>query len=461
MKKNYVWRAAFLGAVISSLALGSCSSSGDEPEPTPTPGEDGTRWITLTAALKQDNDGDGNGGTLAYAVTHDQAIDPSYELDIFPVGKGFKFESPRTSRIQTSADGKYLYDIQYTGTDGGIFQKFRVDGEGKYVKDGNEVNAAIILGTSPRWVKSAEGVGIGVTISADTAAYTGVYPSATFKSIKSTATVASLNLDNPSIMNTIQFDVPFTADQLAQGYSIGRIDVPIINQAKDKVYIGCNISKVNPSGTPTLTTPRGSTTEIVTWPNDAANIAGTVTIVLDYPTLKNPKLIWSSKSTYGNNGYRTMIQYIGDDGHVYQATGVNTTGYPHILRIDKNTNDYDNSYLFDLSKALGVQGIAGIKAWKYLGDNKGFVLYDIDKTGGYLALIDLIAGTATKIPTEYETRLNFDQHQSIAAEGDYVYVPLTPVSEAGNVFVYNWKTGELTKGAKLANGTGHRFIGAY
>jgi hypothetical protein len=156
-----------------------------------------------------------------------------------------------------------------------------------------------------------------------------------------------------------------------------------------------------------------------------------------------------------------MIQHIGDDGHVYQATGSNTTGYPHILRIDKNTNDYDNTYLFDLSQALGVDGIAGIKAWRYLGNNKGFVLYDINKTGGYLALIDLNAKTATKIPTEYETKLNFDQHQSIAVEGDYVYGPLTPVSEAGNVFVYNWKTGQLTKGAKLANGTGHRFIGAY
>ncbi len=453
MKKRLLSKGLIFGAAIASLTLGGCSKS---DTPSPDNNQDDTRWITLTAALKLTADGDGNGGTLAYAITHEQAIDPAYELDIFPVGKGLKFESPRTSRIQTSADGKYLYDIQYTGVDGGIFQKYKVNGEGKYVREGNEVNTAIILGTSPRWVKSAEGVGIGVSIATETV-FTGTFPSVTFGSIKSTAAVASLNLENPSILNTASFQVPFTAEQLAQGYSIGRIDVPIINQAKNKVYIGCNIAKVNPSGTPT----QNATTGVITWPSDAANIAGTATIVLDYPTLKNPKVIWSAKSKYGNNGYRTMIQYIGDDGHVYQATGVNTTGYPHILRIDKNTNEYDNTYLFDLSKALNVTGLAGIKAWKYLGNNKGFVMYDIDKTGGYMALIDLSTNTATKISTEYEAQLNFDQHQSIAVEGDFVYVPLTPVSLPGNVFVYNWKTGVLTKGAKLANGTGHRFIGAY
>lgn len=455
MKTRQLLRGALFSAVVASLTLGSCQKKND-PDPIAPPEEEDTRWITLTAALKQTTDGDGNGGTIAYAITHDQAIDPAYELNIFPEGKGLKFESPRTSRIQTSADGKYLYDIEYTGANGGIFQKYRVEGEGKYIKEGNEVNTAIILGTSPRWVKSVEGVGIGVTISTETV-YTGTFPAVTFGSIRSNAVVASLNLDNPSIMNTASFQVPFTVEQLAQGYSIGRIDVPIINQAKDKVYIGANISKINPNGTPT----QNATSGVVSWPNDAANIAGTVTIVLDYPTLKNPKVIWSTRSKYGNHGYRTMIQHIGDDGHVYQATGSNTIGYPHILRIDKSTNDYDNTYLFDLSAALNVSGIAGIKAWRYLGNNKGFVLYDIDRAGGYLALIDLNTRTAVKIPTEYETRLNFDQHQSIAVEGDYVYVPLTPVSEAGNVFVYNWKTGTLTKGAKLANGTGHRFIGAY
>jgi len=453
MKKRQLFKGALFGAVIASLTLGSCNKTDN---PSPEEPQDDKRWITLTAALKQTTDGDGNGGTLAYAITHEQAINPAFELDIFPTGKGWKFESPRTSRIQTSKDGKYLYDIQYTGADGGIFQKFKVNGEGKYVKDGNEVNTAIILGTSPRWVKSAEGVGVGVSIATETA-FTGTFPAVTFTGIKSTAAVASLNLDNPSILNTASFEIPFTAQQLAQGYSIGRIDVPIINQAKNKLYIGANVAKINPSGIPN----QNATSGVVSWPSDVANIAGTVTIVLDYPSLRNPKLIWSTQSKYGNNGYRTMIQYIGDDGHVYQATGVNTTGYPHILRIDKNTNDYDNGYLFDLSKALNITGIAGIKAWKYLGNNKGFVMYDIDKAGGYLALIDLSTKTATKIPTEYEAQLNFDQQQSIAVEGDFVYVPLTPVSLAGNVFVYNWKTGTLTKGAKLANGTGHRFIGAY
>jgi len=45
--------------------------------------------------------------------------------------------------------------------------------------------------------------------------------------------------------------------------------------------------------------------------------------------------------------------------------------------------------------------------------------------------------------------------------GDYVYVPMTPNGLDGNLYVINWKTGQLTKGAKLKNGSGSFYIGAY
>ncbi len=448
--KRVFFRAALCGTAIATLLLGSCNKDKDKDTIVP---EDESRWLTLTAALKQTTDGDGNGGTYAYAITPEQAINPAFTVRIFDDGQGFHLKSQRTARVQASEDGKYLYNIQYTGADGGIFNKYKVNGAGKFEEIGNEVNTAIILGTSPRWTKAAEGIGVGV--SAATATTTeGAAPNHVFKYITSTMTVATLNLDNPSITNTAQFEFPFTTEQKAQGYSVGRIDVPVLNQAKTKIFIGCQVSKIDPtklsynsSGTPT-------------WASDVNKI-GTLTLVLDYPTLRNPKFIASTQSTLSNNSYRTMSQYVATDGHVYQSTAANLSAGPYILRISKSNDEYDNSYVFNLDVALGITG-SRIRAWRYLKDGVGIALYDTgSNTGGYLALINLNTKTATKIATEQEAELNFDQQQGIAVYGDNIYLPLTPVTKDGNVYVVNWKTKTVTKGAKLVNGTGHRFIGSY
>src|SRR5690606_108753 len=136
-----------------------------------------------------------------------------------------------------------------------------------------------------------------------------------------------------------------------------------------------------------------------------------------------------------NLSYRTMTQYVGTDGHIYQAATSMGNGH-QILRISKTTNDYDNSYDFDLNAALGIDD-AGIRAWRYVKDGIGVVLYTRSNTdGGYLALIDLNAKTATKLATDLESdealSTTFGQYQNIGAAGDYVYVPLTPSGKDGS-----------------------------
>src|SRR5690606_9278774 len=121
-----------------------------------------------------------------------------------------------------------------------------------------------------------------------------------------------------------------------------------------------------------------------TWANDNANrTLGTATLVVDYPSLNNPQLIYSDMSKVNNHSYRTMTQYVGTDGHVYQATA---TSGADILRISKSTNSYDNGYHFDLNQALNISK-ANIKAWRYIKDGIGLALYSVDGDGGYMALV--------------------------------------------------------------------------
>lgn len=464
MKKTLL-KTLLFGSVIVLGTVVSCKKSegpGTDPDVASGPDVWGRQYITLTASYPDETGTAGNGGTLAYSLTNEEAIDDSRHINIYV--NGLSLRSQRTARVQGSVNGNFLYNIQYTGANGGIFNKYRVKGGGTFEETGEEVNTAPLLGTSPRWVKAAEGVGVGVNISGASAPIDAAKAEAgtqTYEYVRGTVNIALIDLDDPRVPNSVEFQFPFSDAEKAAGYSVGRLDVPVLNAAKNKLYIGCAISKVDPAKAPVKST--NASTGVVTWNwvNDAANVKGTVTLVVDYPSLANPKLIWSTQSKYGNNSYRTMTQYVGDDGHVYQSTGVNTTSYPHILRIDKNTNDYDNTYLFDLSQALGVTGVAGIKAWTYIEGGKAFVLYDIDRKGGYLALIDLNAKTATKIANDYEATLNFSQYQNVVAAGDYVYVPLTPEGASGRLYVINWKTGAVTKGVHLTGGSGSSYIGSY
>ncbi|MGC4235336.1 MAG: hypothetical protein QM594_20360 [Niabella sp.] len=463
MKKN-LFTTAMLGAVITGLSLTSCSKD-NNVEPDPSGGDD-TRWITLTGSYPDPGGTAGNGGTRAYAITHENAINPNYEVDLFKMEGanyvvGFGLKSARTARVQGSDDGKYLYNIQYTGADGGVFNKYKVSGEGKYEEEGYELNTAIILGTAPRWTKAAEGIGVGVSFGDALDPYTGTAPNFQYRHPKGKIRIANIDLNNTAITNTGSIDIDLGAELEGQGYHVWRADVPVLSQAKDKVFIGLGIRRHDLNGTVT----RNATTGAITgWATTTNRTLGTTTMVLDYPSLRNPKLITSTVANTDNLSYRTMTQYVGTDGNIYQAATSMGSGH-QILRISKTTNEYDNSYNFSLNTALGISD-AGIRAFRYIKDGVGVVLYTRSGTpGGFIALVDLNAKTASKITTDIEASAGlsttFGQYQNIGVVGDFVYVPLTPSGEDGNVYVINWKTKAVIKGAKLKKASGSFFLGAY
>lgn len=451
--RTSIFKTALFGSALVLGTLASCDKN-DNPNPQLEPsGPDvwDRQWVTLLASYPDGGGTAGNGGTMVYALTPEEAADPNKTINIY--ANGTELRSQRTARAQASKNGNFIYNIQYTGESGGTFNKYRVTEGSVFTDTREEIDTEPILGSSPRWTVAAEGIGVGVFGSSEIL-YSGEGTNAVFQSTKNTVKIATLNLDDPQIMRQTEFEFPFTQEQRDAGYAVGRIDVPILNAAKNKIFIGCNVSRTDASQNPTL----NNDGELV-WASGTREL-GTVTLVVDYPSLQNPKIITSTRSKNNNQAYRTMSQFLDEDGNILQAA-TDRSGY-EILRINKSTNDYDASFYFNLRTALGVDN-ARIQAWRYIADGKAIVLYSkgSNSGGGYIALVDLVAGTANPIANDYEESLNVSQWQGLIAVGDFVYVPLTPVGAEGRLYVINWKNGNVTKGAKLTGQSGSSYIGSY
>ncbi|WP_169303330.1 hypothetical protein [Pedobacter cryophilus] len=448
-----VLKIALFSAISTAVVLSSCKKDDNETNPS----ENDTRWITLSAAIDDPSNitvGDGNAGTMIYSVSVADAKNPNVTIDAFKNGLAVK--SSRTARLQASADGNYLYNIQYTGDDGGIFNKYRVYGGKDFRAEGPEVETATYVSTSPRWLKAAEGVGVAVRAAANAVEFEGTNPNFVFKQRTAKTDAITLDLNDPRITKTTSFDLALSPQEIAAGYYVSRIDVPVINKAGNKVFIGAAISKHN------TTSFTISADGLPVFATDNSIKSWAKTLVLDYPSLLNSQIITSNQTRGNTNGYRSTMQYIGTDGNVYQATSgeLAGTGGSKILRISSTTNNYDNSYVFSLDAALGVTN-SYIETWKYVGNGIGFVIYNVGGQGGYIAKINLNDKTATKYTIPNEATLDFGQIQNITVEGDEVFIAVAPIGGDGNIYIFNRITGQMTVGAKLANEVGGQYIGTY
>ncbi|SFW39892.1 hypothetical protein [Cellulophaga fucicola] len=455
MKRNFIHKKTFAIAFACIGLLASCSSDDNGDNPTVDPVEPTAgRWITVAAAKMGDNPGDGNGGTLIYSVTSEDAKDPSVSIDAF--NNGLIVPSNRTARLQSSEDGSTMFNISYAGDTGGNYTKYNVEGGQNFTKIGTEVSIAPYVGTAPRWIKLFDGDKTGSAVYVSTEHQfddNGTPDDATddtYSRTEATMGVVTLDLENSSIKNFEESSIPLTPEEEALGYYISRIDMPTLNAAKDKLYIGARISKVDPA-----TAESDSDFEIL----------GSKTIVLDYPSLTNPTVITSTVGHGNTNGYRSINSFLYN-GSVYQANQSDPEG-SHILKIDAN-NEYDNTYDFNLDTALGVEG-AYILAWRPAANGKAIVAYRHNGSAegvaglqGFFALVDLNAKTAVKIDAiPYDPDFYLFQYQGFVVDGDEIYVTQAPVGENGNIYVINTVTGEVTKGAELVNTTGSHFIGAF
>lgn len=444
MKKRF-FKSILFSALATGMLLTSCTSDDTAPVDNGN-GQTADRWITLAGAkmgpAPDGQPGDGNGGTVVYSITKANAKNPDYEVSVYD--NGFGVHSSRTARLQSSVDGKILFNIQYTGVDGGQLDKYSVNGGSTfgYVKG---ANASQQVGTSPRWAKLFDGDKTGVAVNVTSPkANNADDTNATFKYYRGMATVLSLDLVNTSIKGYKSYELPLSTQEELEGHHIFRLDSPVLNKAGNKLIIGTWMRKTNPA---TGTNESGFTR------------LGTKSLVVDYPSLENPTLITSTVDNGDTSGYRSFNAFVANDGNIYQATQRGTKG-SHILKINQN-NTYDNSYVFSLDSALGVTG-SYVDAWRYAGNGIAYVMYTYTGTEqGFVARVDLNAKTATKVDLPYEAGLDFGQYQGFVVDGDEVYIAVTPVGKDGNIYILNSKTGAVTKGAKLKNKAGNHYIGVY
>ncbi|WP_028523044.1 hypothetical protein [Runella limosa] len=428
-------------SVIAAFTITSCENAGSGTvEPDETSKE---RWITVAGALMGTTAGDGNGGTMVYSVSKADAKNPNISIGVYD--NGFPVKSTRTARLQASEDGTTLFNIAYSGDNGGEFARYKVNGSGSYTQEDVTVNISQYATTTPRWSKLFDGDKTGIAVNvASIVANNATDKTKPFAYYRGTATVLALDLQKVLINGYKQYEIPLSAEEELKGHTIFRLDAPVLNKAQNKLIIGTWMRKYNPA-----TGAIESTFDRL----------GSKSVVVDYPSLENPKVITSTVSNGDNSGYRSPNAFVSEDGNIYQATQRDSKG-SHILRINQN-NEYDNSYVFSLDAALGVKG-SYVDSWKYAGNGIAYVLYTHEgTTQGYIARVDLTAKTATKVNIEYDADLNFGQYQGILVSGDEVYVAVTPTGKDGNIYIFNSKTGAVTKGAKLLNKAGNHYIGIF
>jgi len=443
MKKSFL-KLLGCGVVLTTISLAtSCSDDDKAGNNTETPPTAESRWITVAGALMQTDPGDGNGGTMVYSVSKENALDPNYSIDVYQ--NGMPVQSTRTARLQSSVDGNTLFNITYTGDNGGEFMTYAVNGGNQFAQSGSTVNISQYAGTSPRWTKLFDGDKTGVAVNVTSPLI--VNANGVYQHTRGTATVLALDLQNIEISDYRQYQIPLLPAEEALGHHIFRLDAPTLNKAGDKLIIGTWMRKTNP----------------VTGANESAfTRLGSKSVVVDYPSLQNPQVITSTVGFGDTSGYRSFNSFVGDDGNIYQATQRDTQNGSYILKINQS-NQYDNSYVFSLDAALGVTG-SYIDAWRYAGNGIAYAVYTHAGANdqGFVARIDLNTKTAQKVEgIQYDADLDFGQYQGFVVDANKVYIAVTPVGKDGNIYVIDVPTGAVTKGAKLVNKPGNHYIGVF
>lgn len=445
-KKTSTLRLLSCGLVLTTL-FASCENNDDSKSTNPVnPITDG-RWITIAGAKMQDAPGDGNGGTMVYSISKADAKNPDFSINVYQ--NGMPVQSNRTARLQSSVDGSTLFNITYTGSNGGEFMTYDVNGGKNFTQSGTTVNISQYAGTSPRWTKLFDGdnTGVAVNVTSPQIVADIVGNDTIYKYTRGTATVLSLDLKQILISAYKQYELPLNPQEEALGHHIFRLDAPTLNKAGNKLIIGTWMRKTNPE----------------TGANESAfERLGSKSVVVDYPSLENPQIITSTVAFGDTSGYRSFNSFVATDGNIYQATQRDAENGSYLLKINQE-NQYDNSYVFSLDAALGVTG-SYIDAWRYAGNGIAYAVYTHENANGqgFVARIDLNAKTAQRVEgIDYDASLDFGQYQGFVVDGNEVYIAVTPVGKDGNIYVIDIPTGAVTKGAKLVNETGNHYIGLF
>lgn len=428
MKSNIFKNIFSLFLATSILGLLSCDDQIDDKQ---NANEDGKAYYHVVMAIGEV----GDDGTLTQAIPDLTKGTISFD------GYGFEVPSTRTARVYASNDGKFLYNLNYGG---GTVAKFSVEGGQSYTKI-NETNVQYAIGTThPRWTKVDDDAALLHNVITE-----HKYTDATgtnYSYTAATAYLVSIDLENKMAMGAVErFEIPRTAEDSAKNLHVWRIDAPVVKNGK--AFYGVAKRKYNPA---TATN---------------SNVAyEAMSIVVDYPSLTNPKVITSSVAKGSTYGYRTPVAHADEKGDIYQIAGSPS----FILKI--RNNDYDNSFVFNLSEKLGLGIQVASNGWFYAGDGIGYVpYYDIAKGNSAaaaawgVARVDVYNGTAIRMNIPGALWLHQYQY-SVKGNDGKLYMALAPVGTDGNIYIFDPASTSpdgFTTGATLKGAAGQFYIGIF
>lgn len=389
------------------------------------------------------------GNTETYVQSLQDSVISAKDYNINFSGFGFEVPSTRTARVYASDNGTILYNLNYGG---GTIYKYNVYDGGEYYKEVAETGVTQKVGTEyPRWTKINDATALIHNVkTANVYDFTnGADTIEAYKHTSAKASLVDVNLANLSLGADITFEIPRNNEDISNNLYISRIDAPAISGGK--AYYGVTKAKRDPENpTENLSSSK------ITYKS--------ASLVVDYPSLKNPKIITSELGSGANYGYRIPVAHTDEKGDIYQMTSFNSK----ILKI--SDGEYENTYDFDLATALGMttEGV-GARGWFYAGNGIGYVpFYDMskgsnDKAKAWgIARVDLNTKTAIKMNVIGD--LYLFQYQFAKVVDGKVYMALAPVGTDGNIYVFDSRVANANGfeiGAKLKSGVGISYIGVF
>lgn len=425
--KNRILTSKMVVLTLVGAGLFATSCSKDSGEPTPLP--ETTEEVFHVAY---------GVGTEGIGSTSSCVMKPFSDLTTGSIdigASGFKVSESRTDRVYTSADGKLVYSLQYQAGTIKKIETVSLTSDPFYQQlsgEAGERNLVGILGsTSIRWKKIDDNTALAYDVEIKHLKTDG----STYSNTTATLHITAIDLNTLSISPKKSIElVALETDTSLNNLHTWRVDSPVVLDGK--VYIG--VAKRGYDGAKN--------------DNISSQKYKTSTLVLDYPSLDNPKFIYSEKSKGEAYGYRTA-PYFTYNGSVYH----NTTNETKILKITNGV--YDESYVFDLATALGMNKV-GASGMFHVGNGIGYVVfYDAEKGTSWgssnkywgIARVDLNAKTAVKMDLPENLWLAPLQSGKLGKDGKF-YLPIAPLNTDGNIYIFDptstSPTG-YTKGATL------------
>lgn len=429
--KNRNLTSKMIALAVVGVGLLATSCKKDSENPIAPPLQSGQTYIHIGQGTGFDQSEE-----YVYPFTVEQLSNPQTKV-VFQ-NEGHKLGVSRTNRFYSSPDGKYLYNLAY-GL-GSITKYETYSTTAPYYKELKTLDLRKDMGQHPRWRVINEKTALLYTIIPDHRKENDQY-----KESLSSLRIMRIDLENFTVVNTKDILLPKEQVSGVDNIFVNRVDSPII--VGDKVYIG--VSKQGYNGTKVVSTRNYPVS----------------TIVMDYPSFDNVKIISSDLGKGQAYGYRSPA-YFEYNGSVYHNS-MNDT------KIFKITNGaYDNGYDFDLAKALGIEKVDGTGIF-YVGNGIAYMpFYDASKGSGSdsknfnktwsIARVDLNTKTAIKMNVPNELWLWY--YQSAKVVNGKLYVAICPLDKDGNIYIFDPAKADANgfeKGATLKVAGDSFYTGAF